>query len=90
MLLISCLLVPLLMLFPNHIGFWHIDAMAIVVLVLGFFLLMVVTLAIRGGDSRERFRGADDGAGGGWLAGGMAAIPGDCARPCFRIRDLFP
>jgi hypothetical protein len=41
-LLISCLIVPLLMLFPNHIGFWHIDAQAIIVLAIGFFAMMVL------------------------------------------------
>jgi hypothetical protein len=46
MLLIGFLLIPLLVLFPKHIGFWHIDATAIVTLGLGFFALMVTGLAM--------------------------------------------
>lgn len=46
MLLITCLVIPLLMLFPNHIGFWHIDAQAIVTLGLGALIMTVLGIAM--------------------------------------------
>jgi hypothetical protein len=45
-LLLSCFIVPLLLLFPHHIGFWYIDAFAIVTLALGFFAMMVLGFAM--------------------------------------------
>lgn len=43
---IVCVLVPLLLLFPTHIGFWHIDATAILALALGFLAMMAASIAL--------------------------------------------